>query len=52
MKSKKKQEEKIKRGDLKHEEGKYKFDFQKYETIRSFGKSMYTSKIKGTLTDI
>ena len=25
-------------------ESKYKYDFQQYETIRSFGKSIYTGK--------
>ena len=38
-------EEKIKRRNLKHEATKYKYDFQHYETIRSFGESIYPSKI-------
>ena len=41
----KKLEEKIKRRNLKHEAAKYKYDFQQYETIRSFGESIYPSKI-------
>ena len=41
----KKWEEKIKRGGSKYEVGKYKFDFQQYETIRYFGESIYTGKI-------
>ena len=41
----KKWEEKIKRGDLKYEVAKYVFDFQQYEMIKSFGESIYTSKI-------
>ena len=38
---KKKLNEKI----LKHKAGKYKYDFQKYETIRSFDESIYAGKI-------
>ena len=41
----KKWEEKIKRGGSKYEVGKYKFDFQQYETIIYFGESIYTGKI-------
>ena len=41
----KKWEEKIKPGDLKYEAGKYKYDFQQYETKTSFGESIYTGKI-------
>ena len=41
----KKWEEKIKRRGSKYEVGKYKFDFQQYETIRYFGESIYTGKI-------
>ena len=33
------------REDLKCEAYKYKYDFQKYQTIRSFGKSIYAGKI-------
>ena len=36
---------KIKRKDLTCKTNKYKYDFQKYETIRSFGESIYTGKI-------
>ena len=39
-----KQEEKIKRKDLKHEAKKYTYDFQQYETIGSFAESIYTRK--------
>ena len=28
-----------------HKANKYKYDFQQYETIRSFGKSIYNGKI-------
>ena len=41
----KKWEEKIKLEDLKYKTKKYAYDFQQYETIRSFGKSIYTSEI-------
>ena len=41
----KKWKEKIKRKYWKHEAGKYKYDFQQYETIRSFGQSIYAGKI-------
>ena len=41
----KKWEEKIKLEDLKYKTKKYANDFQQYETIRSFGESIYTSKI-------
>ena len=41
----KKWEEKIKRKDLIYKANKYKYDFQSYETIRSFGESIYTGKI-------
>ena len=37
-------EEKIKREDLKHETKNYTYDFQQYETIRSFGNNIYTGK--------
>ena len=33
------------REDLKYEAGKYKYDFQKYQTIRYFRKSIYAGKI-------
>ena len=42
----KKCEEKIKRKDLKYETKKYIYDFQQYETIRSFGESVHTRKAK------
>ena len=32
---------KNKRKDLIHETNKYKYDFQQYEFIRSFGESIY-----------
>ena len=41
----KKWEEKIKRKDLIYKANKYKYDFQKYEAIRSFGVSIYIGKI-------
>ena len=41
----KKREEKIKGEDLIYRTNKYKCDFQQYETIRSFGKSIYTGKV-------
>ena len=41
----KKWEEKIKQKDLKYESGKYKYDFQQYETIRSFGEGIYFGKM-------
>ena len=41
----KKWEEKIKRKDLIYKANKYKYDFQQYETIRSFGESIYNGKI-------
>ena len=41
----KKWEEKIKRKDLICKANKYKYDFQKYETIRFFGESIYSGKI-------
>ena len=37
--------EKIKPKDLIYRTNKYKYDFQQYETIRSFDESIYTSKI-------
>ena len=40
----KKWEEKIKWKDLKYETRKYIYDFEQYETIRSFGNSIYTRK--------
>ena len=36
---------KAKPKDLKIEAGKYKYDFQIYETVRSFGERIYVSKI-------
>ena len=40
----KKWKNKIKRKDLKYETNKYVFDFQQFETIRSFGDSIYNGK--------
>ena len=37
-------EEKIKQKKFKYETKKYIYDFQQYETIRSFGDSIYTCK--------
>ena len=37
----KKSEEKVKRRDFIYKTNKYKYDFQQYETIRSFGDSVY-----------
>ena len=36
---------KVKRKDLMYKTNKYRYDFQKCETIRSFGKCIYTGKI-------
>ena len=41
----KKWEEKIRRKDLLYKTNKYRYDFQKYETISSFGDSIYNGKI-------
>ena len=41
----KKWEEKIKRRDLIYRANNYKYDFQQYETIASFGESIYAGKI-------
>ena len=41
----KKWENKIKRKDLKQESNRYIFNFQQFETIRSFVDSIYTGKI-------
>ena len=41
----KKWEERIKREDLKYKTKNYIYDFQQYETIRSFGESIYTQNI-------
>ena len=41
----KKWQEKIKRKDMENMGQKYIHDFQQYETIRSFGESIYTCKI-------
>ena len=38
-------EVKIKQKDLRYKADKYKHDFQQYETKRSFGESIYASKI-------
>ena len=40
----KKWEEKIKRKNLVCKANKYKYDFQQYETIRTFGDSIYNGK--------
>ena len=40
-----KQENKIKRNYLKYEKNEYIFDFQQFETVRSFGDNIYTGKI-------
>ena len=37
-------EEKFARTDLKHKTNKYMYDFEKFETIKSFGDSFYTGK--------
>ena len=37
---------KIKRKDLKYKTENYIYDFQQYETIRSFGESIYPLKPK------
>ena len=37
-------EKKINRKDLIYKAGKYKYDIQQYETIRSFAESIYTGK--------
>ena len=37
-------ERKIKRKELIYKANKYKYDFQQYETIRSFGESIYAGK--------
>ena len=42
----KKWENKIKRKDLKYETNRYKFDFQQFETLRSFGDSIYNGKVR------
>ena len=36
---------KVKRKDLMYKTNKYRYDFQKCETIRSFGECIYTGKI-------
>ena len=36
--------EKIERKDLIYKANKYKYDFQQYETIRSFGNNIYNGK--------
>ena len=41
----KKWENKTKWNDLKYETNKFIFDFQEFQTIRSFGDSIYTGKI-------
>ena len=41
----KKWEEKINRKDLIYRAGKYIYDFQQFETIRSFGDSIFIGKV-------
>ena len=41
----KKLEEQISRNDLKYESSKYKYDFAKFETVKSFGYSIFSGKI-------
>ena len=41
----KKWEEKIKRGDLKYKTKNYTYDFQQYETVRSFSESICTRNV-------
>ena len=36
---------KLNEQNLKYKAGKYKYDFQQYESIRSFGESIYYFKI-------
>ena len=38
-------QEKFEGKDLKYKTNKYLYDFQKFETLRSFGDSIYSSKI-------
>ena len=38
----KKWEEKVKQKDLKYKTKKYTYDFQQYETVKSFGESIYS----------
>ena len=38
-------EKKIERKDLKYETWKYKYHFQKYQTVRSLGESIYAGKL-------
>ena len=52
MKLIKKWEEKIIRKDLVYKANKYKYDFQQYETIRSFGASISSCKISVDKADI
>ena len=42
----KKWEKKIKWKDLKYETNRYKFVFQRFETLRSFGDSIYNGKVR------
>ena len=42
----KKWENKIKRKDLKYKTNRYKFDFQQFEILRSFGDSIYNGKVR------
>ena len=45
-------EERIKRRDLKYETNRYEFDFQQFETLKSFGDSIYNGKISIDEADI
>ena len=47
----KKWEEKITQKDLICRTNKYKYYFQQYKTVRSFGESIYDGKIKITTDD-
>ena len=42
----KKWENKIKWKDLKYKTNRYKFDFQQFEILRSFGDSIYNGKVR------
>ena len=42
----KKWENKIKRKDLKYKTNRYKFDFQQFKILRSFGDSIYNGKVR------
>ena len=48
----KRQEEKISRKIQYYKTNKYKYDFQQYDTIRSFGDSIYNGKVSIDEADI